>query len=124
MAGKVAVKDSTEDWDVAVEFAARVDKRTQNRPTVDVPPKALELVRTAYETSQWLIMGIKGTEDYEKRANVLYSAGALVSTAEKPVSVTIVPGIVEDGNFLKSELDVATHLRATVSQRRGRKSTA
>lgn len=125
MAPNKSAPTVTDEWDVDVEFAARVDKRTPNRPTVDVPPKALELVRAAFENAQWLIMAVKNRGDYESRANVLYSAGALVSTPEKPVSVIIVPGIMTDGNFDKvSDVATATHLRATVSERRGRKPSA
>lgn len=115
---------SSDGWDVDIAFASRVT-RHRAVTVVDVPPVVVEKMLTAFHSEQWMIIPVKDEDDYRTRANVLYSGADKV--AEKvggPVSVIVVPGkyFANLNEFMKTELNEATHLRATVSQRRGAKT--
>lgn len=106
-------------WDELVEQAdydSAVDRK--RRPTVDVPDKVLTLVTNARNAGRRFTLPVRSSAEYSALSTVLYSAGGLLEPA---ATVYCAPGIIAEGKFVRvDDPTKATHLRASVGNRRGR----
>jgi len=94
------------------------------RTKVDVPPAVLELLKQAHATSQYAHWPVKDQAHFDAMADVLYSAGDLMTATVRPTLVVK----QADGTYTPVKKDAegftATHVRVSVGKRRGRPATA
>lgn len=96
-------------------------RASEGRPKVDVPDEVLAMLRKAEQDNTRLIFPVRDENHYETMANVLYSAGDILSR-----SVTPAPGRKDENGKFQVVKDVkdATHLRVRVGKRRGKAPSA
>lgn len=103
----------------SVEFDGFAQHKT-TRTKVEVPAEILELLTKARTERKRPIWPVRDVTHFDSMANVLYSAGDLLGA-----SVLVAP-IKRDGEgnavvLKREQRGEATHLRATVGERRGQK---
>jgi hypothetical protein len=109
-----------DDWADEVDYDSTVSRKAQ--PIVPVPDSLVELLGKARDENRRPAWKIRDVEHYNERRAMLYSAGLKL---DPPASVLITPGIMatpEGGQpqFTKvAELKDATHIRASVGNKRG-----
>lgn len=92
-------------------------RASEGRTKVDVPDEVLAMLRKAEANNERLIFPVRDANHYETMANVLYSAGDILTR-----SVTPAPGIKDaNGRFqVVKNVSDASHLRVRVGKRRGK----
>jgi hypothetical protein len=99
----------------SVEFED-IKAYNRQRTRVEVPTAVLAELKTAQEKGRYAYWAVKDPAQFKAMENVLRSGGDLLEDA----SVLVKPVIREDGQFhVVSDVNSATHIRATVAKRRG-----
>jgi hypothetical protein len=94
--------------------------KASRRDNVDVPEEILDTLRLAQRDRKRPVWPVRDANHFDTMATVLYSAGDKLGAS---VTVQALKRTAEGTEILKKELrNEATHLRATVGAKRGRKS--
>jgi hypothetical protein len=96
------------------------------RTKVDVPPTVLKHLKEAQAVGQRVVYPVRDLNHFEAMADVFYSAGQLIQASVIPAPVKDTGKVDKDGNkvYEVAKKDAptwtATHVRVTISKRRGR----